>query len=113
MTIQEYEKKALSTSKYDTEKDMFFANVYGIIAEAGEVAGKIEKKYRKQENPYPGIGPNPEAKELIKELGDILWHLTGAVNALGYSLEGCMILNIKKLRDRERRGVIIGHGDNR
>lgn len=48
-----------------------------------------------------------------KEIGDMAWMLAGICSSLGLQLETVMDDNIRKLEDREKRGVIIGSGDNR
>ena len=54
-----------------------------------------------------------EIEELIKELGDILWYLAVNAKYLGYDLDEVAAVNIKKLEDRNNRGVISSKGDNR
>ena len=53
-------------------------------------------------------------KELmIKELGDVLWYLNASAQELGITLADVAEQNIKKLLDRQNRGVLQGSGDNR
>lgn len=42
-----------------------------------------------------------------------MWYIAVLADSLGMSLEEVMRLNIKKLADRNKRGVIKGAGDNR
>lgn len=51
--------------------------------------------------------------EINKELGDILWQLSGMCSVLGYDLEDVAITNLEKLASRKERGKIDGDGDNR
>lgn len=50
---------------------------------------------------------------LIKELGDILWQLSGLASVLNIEMEDVAKTNLRKLRDRANRNVIIGEGDER
>ena len=112
MTGNNYQRKALKTAKYYSQGEQFLAGVLGISAEAGEVAGKIEKRIRNGDVATPRL-PSKESCALLKELGDVLWFVTITVDALGYSLDACMEENIAKLADREERDVIHGDGDDR
>ena len=112
MNVNDYQRKALKTAKYYSEDDQFMAGVLGAAAEAGELAGKVEKRIRKGKVGMPPI-PSKEAFEMVKEIGDTIWFLTCTLDALGYSLEGCLQTNLNKLEDRDKRGVIHGNGDNR
>lgn len=81
--------------------------VFGLLEEAGEVAGKFKRVYR-------GDRTLEEASESIKkELGDVLWYLSQLSLRLGYTLEEVAKDNIAKLEDRLVRGKIKGEGDNR
>lgn len=111
MTVYDYQERALETAKYYTKEEQFLAGVLGISAEAGEVSGKIEKRVRK------GMPPMPNSQEekmaLLHELGDVMWFVSATLDALDYTMTGCMMMNLEKLRDRELRNVIHGDGDNR
>lgn len=120
MTINEYQKKAHETSKYsvghfvDDEKEIIIEAdwLYPALAlseEAGEVAGKFAKAIR-DEN---GIITEKRRIEIIKELGDVQWFIAELCTLLGADLEIVMQMNIVKLADRAKRGVINGSGDNR
>lgn len=82
-----------------------FAHALGLCEEAGEVAGKLCKAHRKKEP--------PNLDELKLELGDVLWRVGALCNQLDVSMDEIMELNIEKLHDRLRRGVLVGSGDNR
>lgn len=64
----------------------------GLTGESGEVADHLKKAL------FQGHAIEPE--HLAKELGDILWYLCLAADALGYSLEEIMQINVEKLRKR-------------
>ena len=80
-------------------------NLYGLCAEVGEVHGKVQKSYR----------DNTEVvhKEIMKELGDVVFYATALANIYGRGLQEVLQLNIEKLDDRQKRGKLKGSGDNR
>ena len=103
MTIDGYQKIALSTAVYPDEYRMVYPTL-GLTGEAGEVAEKV-KKY---------IRDGTECREdLKKELGDVLWYLSAIASDLNLSLDDIAQSNIKKLESRMKRGKIKGSGDNR
>lgn len=73
----------------------FLWAVAGLNAEAGEVAGEIEKATRK------GISPNPD--NIKSELGDVLWFLTAMTLFAGFTLDELMEYNIDKLTTRRSK----------
>lgn len=121
MTLNEYQQKAMRTS---TESSSNFAYMtYGLGAEVGEFMDKVAKWVRKNEAriEHNGIVFNTceederdnNLVEIKKELGDCLWFIAGIADVMGWSLEDVAESNIAKLADRQKRGVIIGNGDNR
>lgn len=68
----------------------------GLQTESAEVADLIKK----------GIfyGKPVDSNKVIDELGDIMWYLALAADAMGHSLEHIMITNIAKLRERYKDG---------
>jgi len=80
-------------------------NTLGLVGEAGEVAEKV-KKYLRDDSKV-------SQKELVKELGDVVFYATALANYFQSNLEEVMQVNMDKLNDRVRRGVIKGSGDNR
>ena len=56
----------------------------------------------------------PERKALlIKEVGDELWYLAAKCNELDITLAEAALINVRKLKDRQERGVLRGSGDKR
>lgn len=70
--------------------------VLGLSGEAGECADMI-KKMRYQGHPL-------EVRELILELGDVMWYVAAAATTLGMKLEDVGTRNIEKLRKRYPNG---------
>jgi NTP pyrophosphatase (non-canonical NTP hydrolase) len=54
-----------------------------------------------------------DAEDLKKELGDSLWYIAVIASFFDIPLDDVAQLNIAKLADRQRRGVIGGSGDGR
>lgn len=107
MNFNDYQKAALSTAK-DKDVELMHRSL-GLAAEAGEVAGKLNKWLRD----YKGDPAKLDKVALSKELGDVLWFLATLADYLGFSLDKIAEQNLAKLADRHRRGVIQGSGDNR
>ena len=79
------------------------------LGEAGGVQGKIKKIIRDN----GGIITQEATEEIKKELGDVLWYIASMCDNLGITLKDVATGNIEKLRDRNKRGVLEGSGDNR
>lgn len=54
-----------------------------------------------------------DAKEIAKELGDVLWYVSAIAKYIGVDMEDLAKENIGKLNSRRLRGKISGSGDNR
>lgn len=97
MTINEYQKLALTTLNQELEKkDVLINGVMGLCGESGE-AIDIVKKHLAQ-------GHELDREHLIKELGDIAWYLAETAYALDVELEDVLALNIEKLKKRYPEG---------
>lgn len=110
MTLDEYQKEALVTAMFsgDELKDLSHWTL-GITGEAGEIAEKVKKIIRDSN----GHVNDDTKKEIIKEMGDVLWYLAVLAEHLGYNFDEVGKANIAKLRDRHARNKIQGSGDNR
>lgn len=63
---------------------------------------------------FAAIETTPERRvALVKEVGDVLWYLSAICNELGITLNDAAVTNLRKLADRQARGVQRGSGDNR
>ena len=81
----------------------------GLAEEAGEVAGKFAKSIRDNQ----GVIDEDRKKEIVKELGDVMWFVSELCTILDVSLSDVMNNNIVKLTSRRERNVIHGSSDNR
>lgn len=101
MTLNEYQEAA-SKTRLPTADDVYCA--LNLAAEAGEVLSHYAK-YRRDGTYMPDV--------IVKELGDVLWHIAALAEDLGYDLDDVATLNLDKLASRKARGVLSGSGDNR
>lgn len=127
MYLNEYQKQAMTTCT-DSSRNFAYA-LTGLNAENGEINDKIAKGIRKEiitivdGQIYPGKNGvdggvyTLEYLELIegllKEIGDNMWFNALLATMLNSTLEEICQNNLRKLEDRQKRGVIIGNGDNR
>lgn len=77
----------------------------GMAGEAGEIADAV-KKWLFQEHPI-------DLGHVGEELGDVLWYVTLAATAIGWSLEDVMRHNVEKLRRRYPDGFDAARSLNR
>lgn len=121
-TFDKYQEEAvrlrMSTDKFrklnpDVDKELIklvSVTYDGLgLGEAGEVQGKIKKIIRDN----GGIITPEATEEIKKELGDTLWYIASMCDNLGITLNDVATTNIRKLQDRNKRGVLEGSGDNR
>lgn len=106
MTGNEYQKLAMRTCSipYDKKNDHLNHAVFGLTSEAGEVAGILQKVY--QGHPF-------DKEHIKKELGDCLWMIAEACEALDFGMDDVMQLNIDKLKARYPEGFDTQHSLHR
>jgi len=83
--------------------------ILGLMGESGEVCEKVKKVIRDEK----GVVSEEKKKEIVKEMGDVLWYLAMVSKYLGVKFEEVAKMNLKKLEDRLERNKIHGAGDNR
>lgn len=115
--------------------DNFCYMMFGLVEEVGELAGKVSKGIRKgissvgldgevsaqledqdearANDLYFLDGADEQRSAIKKELGDVMWMVAGLADEFGWSLEDVCRENLRKLEDRQKRGVVDGSGDNR
>ncbi|MDZ7786368.1 MAG: nucleoside triphosphate pyrophosphohydrolase family protein [Candidatus Saccharibacteria bacterium] len=110
MTLDEYQREALVTAAFTEDNFKDLAHwVLGVTGEAGEIAEKLKKIVRDKN----GEITLEDRDEIIKEIGDVMWYLAVLAEHLDVSFEEAGRRNISKLRDRQKRNMIRGSGDNR
>ena len=102
--MDEYQKAA---GDYQLESAPPEERVFGLLEEAGEVAGVFKRMMR---GDYP---PDVAATKLHKELGDQLWYLARIAADNGWDLSDIAKSNLDKLESRRIRGTILGSGSDR
>ena len=106
MKINEYQELAMTTLNPQlSRKDVLINSVMGLCGESGE-AIDIVKKWLAQ-------GHELDKDRLVKELGDIAWYLAVTADALGYSLEDILKMNIDKLMARYPEGFDANRSQHR
>ena len=113
MKMNEFQKQAIDFALYPENIEVIYTAL-GLAGEAGEVCEKIKKIIRS------GKDIRTEAKynfvfrgEVAKEIGDCLWYIANICNDFNFNMETIAKMNIDKLEDRRKRGILHGEGDNR
>lgn len=96
MTFDEYQALAERTiNPHLGTQEMLRHGVFGLAAEAGEVAGLFQKEYQ---------GHLLTDEALIKECGDCLWMIAEICTAKGIPMVSVANINIEKLKARYPAG---------
>ncbi len=106
MTINEYQKLAMTTLNPDLDKkDVLINGVMGLCGESGEVID-IVKKHLAQ-------GHELDKEKIVKELGDVAWYMAEIATVLDVELEDVLVQNIEKLKKRYPEGFSVEKSVNR
>jgi NTP pyrophosphatase (non-canonical NTP hydrolase) len=111
MNFSEYQKSANKTAKFQgaqKEQALLYVTL-GVAGEVGELVNKVKKILRDDK----GKLTKEKARELQFEAGDVLWYLSQIARLTGSSIEKVADMNIKKLKERTKKGTIHGAGDHR
>jgi NTP pyrophosphatase (non-canonical NTP hydrolase) len=81
----------------------------GLAGEAGEIANKVKKIIRDNDN----VLSDEQKKDIAKEIGDVLWYCARLSAFLDHNLSDVAAGNLEKLMDRQKNNKIQGSGDNR
>jgi NTP pyrophosphatase (non-canonical NTP hydrolase) len=103
MTFDEYQKQAWSYALPTAKTSQYL--LPGLAGEVGELQSLFAKCLRDR--------TNLDYMALPKELGDILWFVSGIAMYHGLSLSEIADKNIEKLESRKQRNTIKGSGDDR
>lgn len=104
MFLNDYQDSAW---RFATTTSNPIERVMGLLEESGEVAGLYKRLIR------DNTAADVFRVKLVKELGDVLWYVSGVAKDNGITLDEVAKTNLHKLSDRLERGVIKGEGDNR
>lgn len=109
MNFDEYQKQARKFAVYESSYYPFF----GLTEEVGEFIG-LTAKMERGDDVTKRFGSLDGLREAtMKEAGDILWQLSQCLKEMNISMQEVAEMNLKKLEDRQHRGVLKGSGDNR
>lgn len=102
MHADEYQRSAARTlidapdAIYTNNEIMLVWNAIGLAGEAGEVANTIKKAVFHRH----GV----DRRQMIDELGDVLWYVAALCSKLNVPMSSVMELNIAKLQKRYPNG---------
>jgi len=106
MTTEEYLKGVLVTESLDIPETLFRLSnkraarllhaSMGLTTESGEFSDQLKK--------HLFYGTDLDEVNLVEELGDLLWYIGVAIDALGSSFEKVMEINNLKLSQRYKSG---------
>lgn len=97
MTLDDYQRAALRTANPSLAPDERLLDATaGLAEEAGEVLGLVRKRVFQQRE--------SSRERFVEELGDALWCLAVAADALGLSLGEVGQSNLEKLARRHPAG---------
>lgn len=103
MELNEYQRSAYSYS-LDSARNINYL-LLGLSGEVGELHSLFAKNLRDK--------GSIEWSAVEKELGDVLWFVSGIAEFLGMDLDHVAQINLDKLESRKQRGTIKGSGDDR
>lgn len=109
MTLDDYQQAALRTDSMQGKENALFHLLLGLCGETGEIAEKAKKIVRDQDSDFSKW----DRDDIVKELGDVMWHVAVTADYFDISLDEIAEKNIAKLADRMKRNMISGSGDNR
>lgn len=109
MTLNEYQKFTSTTALYPNAGNNLIYPILGLCGESGELAEKMKKLIRDDNN----VLTEERRRLMIMELGDVLWYVSQVARELNMDLEDVAHENIAKLTSRKERGVTHGNGDLR
>ena len=106
VTRQEYVDEVLRTyAGTGTQVDKLTLGALGLAGESGEVVDRVKKMLYQ--------GHRLDAVGLLEELGDVLWYIALMCNALEWTLDDALDLNVRKLRERYPDGFEVERSVNR
>ena len=108
MTLNQYQEEALKTAIYPEDKKIIYPTL-GLTGEAGEVAEKVKKVIRDNNQEFT----DEKKRQIALEISDVLWYCATLAHDIGYTLEEIAQMNIDKLESRQQRNKIGGSGDER
>jgi hypothetical protein len=103
MTLSEYQEQAYSFAQPSSKSLSYM--LWGMQGEVGELSS-LFAKWRRDNTLL-------DLKNVKKEIGEVLWFVSGMCSIYDLKLEDIAQMNIDKLASRKERNVIGGSGDDR
>lgn len=129
-TLDHYQSIATKSAIYPG-KGTPFGLMYAALglAEAGEVQNKVKKAFRddgviEEWGSSEHVGPSvmhvrfgkltdERRKQIIKELGGVLWYIAAVCDEIGATMSEVALTNLDELCGRGERNTLRGDGDDR
>lgn len=112
LTLRDYQTQAARTAVYPRTQAIVYSLI-GLANESGEALGVLKKALRGDYQLNDLLQAGAMREGLVKELGDVLWYLAQVCNDCDIDLEAVARENLRKLLDRQERGVLKGSGGER
>lgn len=112
LTFSDYQRISFKTATGPVGEEVIYYALK-LNSGAGEVAEKLGKLWRKASGIKNIQIDASMKKEIIKELGDVLWYISSLSKILDVDLGLVAETNLDKIIDRYEHGVVLGEGDNR
>src|SRR5882724_6742498 len=106
ITFNEYQQMAKSTAIYPKISGLSYLAL-GLAGEAGEIANKVKKIIRDDNN----VLSEGKRMDLLEESGDALWYLSQLILVLESDFNTVAKQNLEKLLSRKKRHALGGTGD--
>lgn len=101
--LNSYQTEAHDYAAYG---DCYLYPFLGLAGEAGEVCEQIKKLIRaKNLTSLRGMNVT-EKRDMLTELGDVLWYVSEITGLLGSDLETVADMNLVKLSGRKAKGTL-------
>ena len=93
MTLNEYQKAAMRTSRKDMSNEKHLMNaMLGLSGEVGECCDLVKKHYYQDGRAI--------REKLLDELSDVMWYVAEAASAMGWDLNEVARHNVNKFKAR-------------
>jgi NTP pyrophosphatase (non-canonical NTP hydrolase) len=102
LDFKEYGEKARATRDQNNKAHIIYP-AFGLGGETGEVLELVKKSLRP--------GGVLVIKDVIEELGDVLWYISAFADDLGSSIEDVAKVNINKLAARHADRISVPQAD--
>jgi len=106
MTFEEYEKFLLDNLIIFHPKNENYNLAYFALGLGGESGEYVERFKKFLRNGPDAVMDDKVKKELLLELGDVLFYVVSNVHLLGFSIEDLMQTHIDKLNKRIEKNTV-------